>query len=155
MSGTDSVIERLEDQIYWYDRRSGSNQRAYKTIKTAEIFAAALIPFVGVFGWKHIAYITGALGVLITILEGLLHLNQYQQNWTAYRATCEALRHGKYCYIANAADYAKAADARALLAERIESLVSQEHAKWTATQQQAATGAQPGGAPKDQPMIRM
>jgi hypothetical protein len=139
MSATaaDPVIERLEDQISWYDRKSGSNQRAYKRIKIVEIIAAAVIPFAAAFNsdFRYVAYVTGALGVIITILEGLLHLNQYQENWSGYRSTCEALKHEKYCFIAKAADYATAADPRALLAERIESLVSQEHAKWSATQQ--------------------
>jgi hypothetical protein len=138
MSETDSVIERLEDQISWYDRKSSDNQRAYKRIKIIEIVAAALIPFVGAVSWSHIAYVTGFLGVIITFLEGLLHLNQYQQNWAAYRSTCEALRHEKFAYMAKAADYAAAPDPRALLAERIESLVSQEHAKWSALQQQSS-----------------
>lgn len=136
MTETGSVIERLEDQISWYDRKSSGNQRAYKRIKIIEIVAAALIPFAGAVSWSHIAYVTGLLGVTITILEGLLHLNQYQQNWAAYRSTCEALRHEKFAYLAKAAGYATAPDPRALLAERIESLVSQEHAKWSALQQQ-------------------
>ena len=76
------------------------------------------------------------LGVLITILEGALHLNQYQENWIAYRSTCESLKHEKYVYIAKASPYAGVADARALLAERVESLVSQEHAKWASSQQE-------------------
>jgi hypothetical protein len=141
MSSTDPVIERLEEQISWYDRKSGSNQRAYKRIKIVEIIAAAVIPFAAAFNsdFHYVAYVTGSLGVIITILEGLLHLNQYQENWTAYRSTCEALRHEKYCFLAKAADYAAAADPRALLAERVESLVSQEHAKWSATQQQTSS----------------
>jgi hypothetical protein len=141
MSATDPVIERLEEQISWYDRKSGSNQRAYKRIKIVEIIAAAVIPFAAAFNsdFRYVAYVTGSLGVIITILEGLLHLNQYQENWTAYRSTCEALRHEKYCFLAKAADYATTADPRALLAERVESLVSQEHAKWSATQQQTSS----------------
>ena len=157
MSEADPIIERLEDQIAWYSRKSGMNQRAYKGIKTVEIVAAALIPFTAVFKqvtWIDVAFVTGALGVTITVLEGLLHLNQYQQNWTTYRATCEALKREKFCYIAKAADYGKAADARALLAERVESLLSQEHATWTATQQQATSAARGAGGAKSEPMIR-
>jgi hypothetical protein len=66
----------------------------------------------------------------------MLHLNQYQQNWVAYRSTCESLKHEKYVYLGKASPYAIAGDAHALLAERIESLVSQEHAKWASVQQQ-------------------
>jgi hypothetical protein len=133
---TDPIMERLEDQIAWYDRKSTTNQRYFKRIKTVEIAAAAVIPFLATFNLPRVLWATGGLGVLITILEGMLHLNQYQQNWTAYRSTCESLKHEKYVYLAKASPYANAPDPHALLAERIESLVSQEHAKWASVQQQ-------------------
>jgi hypothetical protein len=135
---TDPVIDRLEDQISWYDGKSRSNQRMYKWIKMIEIIAAAVLPFISAFKLPDVGWWTGGLGVLITVLEGTLHLNQYQQNWTAYRSTCESLKHEKYVYLAKASPYAGVADARALLAERVESLVSQEHAKWASSQQENA-----------------
>jgi hypothetical protein len=132
----DPIMERLEDQIAWYDRKSTTNQRYFKRIKMVEIAAAAMIPFLSAFSLPRMMWVTGGLGVLITILEGMLHLNQYQQNWIAYRSTCESLKHEKYVYFGKAAPYASAADPHALLAERIESLVSQEHAKWASVQQE-------------------
>ena len=119
-----------------YDRKSLVNQRAYKRIKIAEILAAAMIPFLAGLRVSYTGIVTGGLGVLITVFEALLHLNQYQQNWINYRSTCEALKHEKYTYLGKAAPYANIPDPHALLAERIESLVSQEHAKWASTQQQ-------------------
>jgi len=134
----DTIMERLEDQIGWYDRKSLTNQKYYKRIKMVEIVAAAIIPLLSASAASHprVMWVTGGLGVVITILEGMLHLNQYQQNWVAYRSTCESLKHEKYVYLGKASPYASAADPHALLAERIESLVSQEHAKWASTQQQ-------------------
>jgi hypothetical protein len=134
---SDPIFGRLEDQIDWYDSKSRAAQRAFKRIKVVEILAAAAIPFLAGVSYPHDKLVTGGLGVLITILEGLLHLNQYQQNWTDYRSTCEALRHEKFVYLAKAGDYANAADPRALLAEHVESTVSQEHAQWASLQQQA------------------
>ena len=136
-STVDPIMERLEDQIGWYDRKSLTNQRYFKRIKIVEILAAALIPFLTAAKWQEMPWITGGLGVLITILEGMLHLNQYQQNWITYRSTCESLKHEKYVYLGKAAPYAASPDPHALLAERIESLVSQEHAKWASVQQQS------------------
>jgi hypothetical protein len=136
---SDPITERLEEQIAWYDRKSLLNQRRYKVIKFVVIASAALIPFLAAFAdgsqthWFH--WVTGALGVLITVLEGVLQLNQYQQNWVTYRSTCEALKHEKYVYLGKASPYAEAADPHALLAERVESLVSQENAKWLVTRQ--------------------
>jgi hypothetical protein len=130
-------MERLEDQIAWYDRKSMFNQRYFKRMKVIEIVAAATIPFLSAFSFPRIMWVTGGLGVLITVLEGMLHLNQYQQNWIAYRSTCESLKHEKYVYLGKASPYASAVDPHALLAERIESLVSQEHAKWASVQQES------------------
>ena len=132
----DPIMERLEDQIAWYDRKSIASQRTYKRIKVIEILAAAIIPFLAAIKRAEIAIVTGGLGVLVTVLEGVLHLNQYQQNWISYRSTCEALKHEKYTYLGKAAPYANVPDAHALLAERVESLISQEHAKWASVQQQ-------------------
>jgi hypothetical protein len=134
----DPITQRLEEQITWYDCRSLRNQKSYKRIKVVEIVSAAVIPMVSAMHVTYAATITGSLGVLITVLEGLLHLNQNQQNWTTFRSTCEALKHEKYIYLAKAPPYAGSDDAHALLAERIESLVSQENARWAASQQQEA-----------------
>jgi uncharacterized protein DUF4231 len=133
---SDPIMERLEDQIDWYNRKSITNQKYYKRIKMLEILAAAIIPFLSAFTFSRMVWVTGGLGVLITVLEGMLHLNQYQENWIAYRSTCESLKHEKYVYLGKAGPYAGTADPHALLAERIESLVSQEHAKWASVQQQ-------------------
>lgn len=135
---SDPIMARLEDQIDWYDRKSTANQRTFRRIKITEILAAALIPFVSVFRMQVVSYATAGLGVLITVLEGMLHLNQYQQNWINYRSTCEELKHEKYVYLGNAGPYANVKDPRALLAERVESLVSREHAQWATVQQQNA-----------------
>lgn len=146
MPDSDPIMERLEDQIAWYDSRSGSNQRWHRWLKTTEIIAAAAIPFVGTLPIPHQALITGGLGVLITVLEGLLHLYQYQQNWINYRCTSEGLKHEKFLYLAHAGPYATARDAHALLAERIESQIADEHTKWTSVQQQEEGGGKGGSA---------
>jgi hypothetical protein len=137
LPASDPIYARLEGQIDWYDRKSRSAQRMFKRIKVAEILAAAIIPFLAGITFQHDKLVIAGLGVMITILEGFLHLNQYQQLWGTYRSTCEALKHEKYVYVAKAGPYADAADAHALLAERVESLVSQEHAQWNSFQQQA------------------
>lgn len=136
MADIDHTLERLEDQIAWYNGRSEYNQRWFKWLKAAVLVAGAAIPVLAGIGARAIW--TGGLGVLIVVLEGLQQLNQYQQNWINYRSTCEALKHEKYLYLAKAGPYASANDPHALLAERVESLVSQEHAKWVSAQEVAA-----------------
>ena len=78
------------------------------------------------------------------MLEGLQQLQQYQQNWTTYRSTAERLKHEKFLFLARAGAYASAERPEALLAERVEGLVSQEHAAWASHQEDAARAADGG-----------
>src|SRR3954449_6658316 len=127
--------ERLESQIAWYDRKSGQNQRWFKRLKVMQIVTAAAIPVAA--GASAPAWLVGGAGALIVVLEGLQQLQQYQQNWTTYRSTCERLKHEKYLFLAKAGSYATEGDPEVLLAERVESLVSQEHAAWAAHREEA------------------
>jgi len=129
----DQILDRLEDQISWYERKRDLNRRAFRWIKATEIVAAAIIPLLAVLNLNHATWLAGGLGIVITILEGLLHLNHYQENWITYRSTCDSLKHEKYTYLGKASPYANVSDPHALLAERIELLVSQEHAKWASS----------------------
>jgi hypothetical protein len=95
-----------------------------------------MIPFLAASGIPRAVIVTGVLGILVTLFEGMLQLNQYHENWIRYRSTCESLKHEKYIFVANAGPYAGVDNPRAMLAERVESLVSQEHAKWATVQQQ-------------------
>ena len=143
MSEADPTMVRLDDQIDWYDRRSGTNQRMYKVVKLAQMVLAAAIPvFAGVK--FELNLLLGALGALVVILEGVQQLYQFQQNWTSYRSTCEALKHEKYLYLGKGGPYAAADDPHLMLAERVESLTSEEHAKWVAAARQPAQGREGG-----------
>jgi hypothetical protein len=140
----DPIFERLEDQLEWYSDRSRFARRAFKCIKVTEIIAAAVIPFLtGHITWLGVNYVIGGLGVMITVLEGILHLNQYQEHWTNYRNTAESLKHEKFLFLAKAGPYANAADPRTALAERVEGLISQENTQWVATVQKSGQ-ATPG-----------
>jgi Protein of unknown function (DUF4231) len=148
----DATMERLDNQIAWYDKRSEWNQRFYKSLKMTVIATAALIPLLSGLEVPHLAptgvptWVLGVLGALIAVVEGLQQLNQYHANWISYRSTCEALKHEKFLYLGKAGPYAVAADPHALLAERIESLVSQEHAKWASSQEGKDKKEQPDRA---------
>ncbi len=133
--------ERLEDQLRWYDTKSAHHKTWFHWLKVAQIVIAAAIPVVAAVGGDGAAATAGLLGATIVVLEGLQQLFQFQQNWISYRATAEALKHEKFLYTAGAGPYSDAIRPDALLAERVEGLVSQEHAAWTSSQREAGKGA--------------
>jgi len=133
------TMKRLEEQIDWYDKKSAFNQSCFKRLKIIELVTATLIPLFAGFStlipYPASAIITGGLGALIIVFESLQSLYQFQSNWISYRSTCERLKHEKYLWLAKAEHYADAKDPDRLLAERVESIVSVEHAKWVSTQE--------------------
>jgi hypothetical protein len=130
------TLARLEDQIDWYSRKSSLNQRRFKLMKGVTIASAAAIPVLTTTTIPYGRYIAAGLGVLIAIMEGLQQLNQYSSNWTSYRATSEALKHEKFLYLEKAGPYLAVQNPQAMLAERVESLISQEGSKWLTVQSQ-------------------
>jgi hypothetical protein len=130
---------RLENQITWYSDKSQSNQRWFKALKACQIVIAAAIPVAVALDADAAVGAVG--GGLIVVLEGLQQMEQYQQNWITYRATCERLKHEKFLFAAHVGPYATAPRPEALLAERVEGLVSQEHDAWQERIEGAARGA--------------
>jgi hypothetical protein len=126
----DPTWDRLEDQIGWYSGKSRENQRLYKWLKLLEIAVAAALPVVAAV--RSPVWVTGGLAAVIVVLEGAQHLYQFQEHWITYRSTAEGLKHERYLYLAQAGPYA-GDDRHSQLAERLEGLISQEHAKWTAS----------------------
>jgi hypothetical protein len=135
--------ERLEEQISWYDGKSQSDQRVYKAMKICQIVTAAAMPFAASISAP--IWVAGGGGALIVVIEGIQQLMQYQQNWITYRATCERLKHEKFLYLSHAGSYSAALDPDLLLAERVESLVSQEHAAWAANREEVGKKVEGGG----------
>jgi hypothetical protein len=66
----------------WYDRKATPNQRAYKALKIAIIVLAVSMPIVAEWG----ALAVGVTAGFILLLEGLQHLNKWQENWILYRS---------------------------------------------------------------------
>jgi hypothetical protein len=126
----DPTWDRLEDQLAWYDGKSRDNQRRYKWLKLLELAVAAVLPVVAAL--ESPVWVTGGLAAVIVLLEGTQHLYQFQEHWITYRSTAEALKHERYLYLAQAGPYVGERRHRQL-AERLEGLISQEHAKWTAS----------------------
>ncbi len=132
-TSADPTWDRLEDQVGWYDRKSVAAQQAYKWVKLVQLVIGAAVPVVAAL--QAPAAITAVLAAIVVVAEGAQQLYQWQTNWVLYRSTAEALKHEKFLYLAGAGPYS-GDDPRSVLAERLEGLISQEHAKWTEGRQQ-------------------
>ena len=135
MNDTNPITSRLEKQIQWYDTKSQHNQRWFKHLKILEIASGGLITLGAGFQWSY-AFI-GSLGFIIILLEGIQNVCQLHHHWISYRATCEYLRKEKSLFLAKAGPYRDIDEPEKVLVERIEELISHEHAKWIKEQKKA------------------
>jgi hypothetical protein len=106
------------------------------------------IPLANLLDPPFLKVTTSIAGVLIAILEGVQHMNQYSALWVSYRSTAERLKHEKYLFLSAAGPYKELSDSDRLvtLAERVEEHVSTEHANWFNETRKASTTGQKAGA---------
>jgi hypothetical protein len=127
----DYIKDRVDGQIEWYDRKSGANQRWFRWLRIVEIIAAASIPLLVGYADSitELKVVIGILGLLIAVIAGVLGLYQFQENWTGYRTTCEALKQERYLFLTKTQPYDQG-DSFSLFVQRVENLLSKEHANW-------------------------
>lgn len=131
MNSDKYLEERLDEQINWYDKKSTSCQKKFKTLRNLEIISSALLTFFAGLVTKNVffPYLVGILGIIISIIAGILNLNKYQENWIEYRSICESLRHERYMFLTNAGVY-NVENPFSILVERVEAIISNENVKW-------------------------
>lgn len=131
----DVTWKRLQDQLDWFDRRSGLAQRRFKQLKLATLMLAAGLPVT--IAASAPSWIPALMGALVAVIEGAQQLFKFQENWINYRSVCESLQREQYLYLARAGHYAEAAAVDTLLAEMVERIIGQETTHWV--EREAAT----------------
>ncbi|HNZ32375.1 MAG TPA: DUF4231 domain-containing protein [Smithellaceae bacterium] len=123
---------RLEDQLTWYDQKSVSAQRWYKSLKFIQVLLAISIPIFCQFEGNVGKWLASIAGSLIALIEAVQHMNQYSTLWITYRSTAERLKHEKFLFLSVAGPYVELSEKEQLttLAQRVEEHVSTEHANW-------------------------
>lgn len=132
MNEEEYISSRVDAQIGWYDGKSKTAQHWFKWLRGAEVLAAALIPLIAGFAKDTfpITLVVALLGATIVVISALISLNQFQENWTEYRTTCESLKHEKFLYLTKAEPYHEE-DPFRFFVQRVESLISKENSAWS------------------------
>lgn len=134
---------RLEDQLDYYERRSGRYRKRYLAAKVAQIVLGAGIPLlaaVPVLDSASYKFLSAAFGATVAALEGLLQLFQWHALWLQYRGAAEQLKRERWLLLSGAQAYAGVPVDAALvmLAARVEALLAPEHENWAGLATQAA-----------------
>ncbi len=134
--------ERLDNQIEWYDKKSGWHKGWHNKLHLIAILAAASLPFLTGYitdSAPDMKIVVGSLGVVIAVASGSIALFKFQEHWLQYRTTAESLKHHKYLFLTKTAPYDKE-NGFNLLVESIEGLISKENSNWGSYVKEKAKG---------------
>ncbi|NTK29028.1 DUF4231 domain-containing protein [Enterococcus faecium] len=123
---------RVDNQIDWYDKKSEESKKLYKRCTYLILGSSAVIPFFAALTIKPFwtKLFVSFLGIITTISQGIINLNDYNTNWIEYRTVCETLKKEKYMYLTRSGVYQNEEERFNFFAERIESIISQENLNW-------------------------
>lgn len=121
--------KRYYDQLNYYEKSSGINQKKYKNFQWVLIILSALTPVLAAMDWEKIVVIV--VSAIVAILTTGLKTFQYQELWANYRATCEQLKPEIHYYNFGVGPYGTAGiDKESLFISRVEAILDKEHQGW-------------------------
>lgn len=106
------IVERVLDQIAWYDKKSAEKQAYFKTLSIVAIILNAIIPVMVllsdncVFVKLLIAGLSSSAGVISAIVG----LCGYKELWIHYRSNCELLKSTLHRFFLRAGEFRQFAD---------------------------------------------
>jgi hypothetical protein len=144
------LINRLGDQIVWYDRKSAEYKRRWEKYRRAVIVLSAAIPFlVGLIdlsfnGVPNIYFntalkiVVGLAGVLIAVLEGFNSMYKSQEFYINYRVTTAQLMQEFSYFVGQGGDYAGLEPEKAFskLVGNAEVILANENNRWAEVSRQ-------------------
>src|SRR5208337_4555789 len=119
--------ERYNVEVKYYDSNSIKNKKINYWLQIPTIIMAAIVPIAAALNLRLIAVV---LSAALAIFIGILNFGKFEEKWHNYRSTCEALKKEFYFYDAKIGDYKDAKNPEELFVEKVESIISSEHAKW-------------------------
>jgi hypothetical protein len=157
--GQTYLRDRWLDQLEWFERKAGSNQRRYKQYRTVAIAGGVLLPVLINLATTRSDEVFDTLAIVVSILVGLAAgLESFlrpDERWLRYRQTAEQLRAEWWLFVNLAGpDYGRYDSTRAAFThfvERTESMIGEDVAGFVAIVKAASSSGNPDEDGADSP----
>lgn len=128
----DYLLNRIDDQINWYDKNSARSKRKATIVKIIVMGLSAFIPVLTNLGLENTLakVFISVIAAFITFTEGFSSFKKYNENWIEYRRVCETIKHEKFMFIYKSGIYQNEDSDFNYFVERAESIISQENLNW-------------------------
>lgn len=134
---------RYKDQMAYYNKAAGKNQKKYKQFQWTLIILSAITPILAALiqRWPQLQLFVVVISAIVAVLTAGLKTFQYQELWINYRTTMEQLKPEYHYYSFGVGPYAEEGiDKEMLFVSRVETILDKEHVGWPQTKQQQNNG---------------
>lgn len=130
------IINRVINQIEWYDKKATEKQKRYKILTIIAIILTGVVPILSLFTSTKCGF---AFSVIVSICSGtaavfnsIVMLCAYQKLWIQYRSSCEILKSELFRFLTKAGEYKNIPQEERfdLLVSRSETLLCEEFQTW-------------------------
>lgn len=127
----DFIINRVCDQIRWYDRKSRRNRYGYMAAMAFCIVMSGLIPIltsnIDLLTYK---VIMTAFGSSVTATSSVCAFCRFRELWILYRTQCELLKSTLHQFFSNCGEFKNSPEPQKLLVELCEGYMMKETGIW-------------------------
>lgn len=134
MSEEEFITDRVDNQYEWYNRKSGINKKYFIWFNGLIIFTGTMIPLVAAYSEMKegkLGMVVAGMGVITAVLSGLSAHFKFQEKWTIYRVTAEAIMREKILYKTRTYPYSRRPDVFHLFVLNIERILDNENKGWS------------------------
>ena len=127
------LLKRFEQSVLWYIKNANNCKIWYFALSIVGIVLPLSIPILNLFNdSSYVKLLITLVSVFTSFVTALLSLLKSHDKWINYRSVAEALQTELTLYISKCGDYADSTqeERNQLFAERIETLMGNEHIKW-------------------------
>lgn len=127
------LLKRFEQSVLWYIKNANNCKIWYFALSIVGIVLPLSIPILNLFNdSSYVKLLITLVSVFTSFVTALLSLLKSHDKWINYRSVAEALQTELTLYISKCGDYVDSTqeERNQLFAERIETLMGNEHIKW-------------------------
>jgi len=132
MTPEEYIANRVDSQIEWHEKKSGSNKKLYQKYQMIQLVVASLITLsatLTVIDQAWVSFVAPTLGAIVAVVSGILGLYKFQENWVDYRTTAEQLKQEKFLFLTGSEPYDTTQRFQILVAS-VEDILSKQNSKW-------------------------
>lgn len=126
-----ACLAEIDYVIGGFHKRASRYRIIFLVLRSSQIVAAASIPVVSIMAPITVQpTVSGLLGALIVVMEGLLGAFEFQRYWVRYRYGGLLLNGERRLFRGNAGPYKDAADPESLYVERANTVIKDVQSGW-------------------------